>query len=73
MNFEDFSTKPGPCLLSTLLFESLRPRGLRTFALVAALVSVPELQSFVDARGRSAGHGGPEQTWKTKTSVIWIT
>lgn len=33
-----------------------------TFALVAALVSIPELQGLVDPGGGSAGHGGPEQT-----------
>lgn len=38
---------------------------LHTFALVAALVSISELQSFIDTCGCSAGHCSPEQTWKT--------
>ena len=37
------------------------PQAL-TFALVAVLVPVPELQGLVDAGGGSAGHGRPEQT-----------
>lgn len=43
---------------------------LRTFALVATLVSISELQSLVDPCGCSAGHRSPEQTWTQRRQRI---
>ena len=39
-----------------------------TFAQVARLVVVTELEGLVDASGGTAGDGCPEQTWRTTDS-----
>lgn len=43
---------------------------MSTFALVASLVSITELQSLIDAGGCTAGNSSPEQTWNGEKRMI---
>lgn len=42
----------------------------QTFAQVACLVVVTELQSFIDTSRGTAGDGSPEQTWRTQRILM---